>query len=215
MGQSILWNVLDQKGFYKLQRELGKDEQSKKLVNEIGRKLAEALRLTENQDMALNRLMQSIEHVGGWPPDQQRNNIFKAANLLGIDLPSGMFASTHTAANRVTKKDLRLKNGDVIPKGTPAEVMFHGHTHSKGASNVMLRLQFTGASGRDYQQEPMSTNILSLSESISGFGKRPSFAQMEKWEGDGYSMTPTGKRVEPDGYGPDGSPSWMLVLGLI
>jgi hypothetical protein len=33
-----------------------------------------------------------------WKPDLQRNNIFKAANLLGIKLPSMMFASDRTAA---------------------------------------------------------------------------------------------------------------------
>ena len=98
MAQNILWSVIDRRGFIKLQQELKADEQSKKLVNQIGRELAEALTLTENQDMALGRLMQSIEHAGRWEPDLQRNNIFKAANLLGISLPSGMFASQKTAA---------------------------------------------------------------------------------------------------------------------
>lgn len=43
----------------------------------------------------------------------------------------------------------------------------------------------------------------------------PSMAKIESWVNDGYCMTPSGEKVEPDGYGSDGSPSWALLLGLI
>jgi len=215
MSRNILWNVLDQKGFYQLQRELKEDEQSRKLVSEIGRKLAEVLSLTDGQDAALNRLKQSIDNAGRWGLDLQRNNLFKAADSLGIRLPSGMFASTKSAAVKMTKRDIRVKNGDVIPKGTPVEVVFQGHRHPKGATVALLRVRFTGQSGRDYQQEPMSTAIANLPNSVTGISKAPSIRLLEKWSNDGIAMTPTGKRVEPDGYGPDESPSWMLVLGMI
>ena len=46
-------------------------------------------------------------------------------------------------------------------------------------------------------------------------GKEPSARTMMKWENDGYSKTVTGYKTEPDGYGPDGSPSWLLALGYI
>jgi hypothetical protein len=46
-------------------------------------------------------------------------------------------------------------------------------------------------------------------------GKEPGARTMMKWENDGYSKTVTGYKTEPDGYGPDGSPSWLLALGYI
>ncbi len=43
----------------------------------------------------------------------------------------------------------------------------------------------------------------------------PSLKLLRKWDEEGICMTPTGHRVEPDGEGPDGVPSWLQVLGLI
>jgi len=50
---------------------------------------------------------------------------------------------------------------------------------------------------------------------LSRIIKVPSLETMEEWMDQGIAKSITGKRVEPDGYGPDGSPSWLLVLGLI
>lgn len=50
---------------------------------------------------------------------------------------------------------------------------------------------------------------------LKGFRKPPTLNTLYKQDSNGIVATPTGKRVEPDGYGPDGSPSWMLCLGLI
>ncbi len=43
----------------------------------------------------------------------------------------------------------------------------------------------------------------------------PSLATLERWGNDCMCETVTGDEVEPDGVGPDGSPSWLLVLGMI
>lgn len=43
----------------------------------------------------------------------------------------------------------------------------------------------------------------------------PSLRQLKKWDNDGVSKTPSGWTVEPDGYGPDGSPSWLIILGWV
>ena len=43
----------------------------------------------------------------------------------------------------------------------------------------------------------------------------PTTATLERWMDDGICKTPSGHRVEPDGHGPDGSPSWLLLLGMI
>ena len=50
---------------------------------------------------------------------------------------------------------------------------------------------------------------------VSGFSKPPTMATLERWSNDGVCRTVTGYKVEPDGIGPDGSPSWLLALGLI
>ncbi len=47
------------------------------------------------------------------------------------------------------------------------------------------------------------------------FFVEPSVRTLKKWSSDGIAKSVTGHRVEPDGYGPDGSPSWLLVFGLI
>jgi len=118
------------------------------------------------------------------------------------------------AADRTIKKDLRLKSGDVIPRGTKVTVVFLGEHHPDGARLCQLVMNFNGPSGRDYFRDAMKTSISRLPDQVSGF-KAPSVKTMEKWSNDAIALTPTGKRVEPDGYGPDGSPSWMLVLGII
>jgi hypothetical protein len=46
-------------------------------------------------------------------------------------------------------------------------------------------------------------------------GSVPSVKTLERWELEGYCKTVTGQKTEPDGYGLDGSPSWLLALGMI
>ena len=43
----------------------------------------------------------------------------------------------------------------------------------------------------------------------------PSLLELMAWDEDGICETPTGHRVEPDGTGPDGVPSWLRALRLI
>ena len=43
----------------------------------------------------------------------------------------------------------------------------------------------------------------------------PSMEDLMAWNEDGICETPTGHRVEPDGTGPDGVPSWLRALRLI
>ena len=43
----------------------------------------------------------------------------------------------------------------------------------------------------------------------------PSMQELMAWDEDGICETPTGDRVEPDGTGPDGVPSWLRALRLI
>ena len=46
-------------------------------------------------------------------------------------------------------------------------------------------------------------------------GKVPSLKALEKWSADGYCKTVTGQMTELDGFGSDGSPSWLIALSMI
>ena len=93
-----------------------------------------------------------------------------------------------------TQKEIKLKDGSTLPKG----------------------LKVTFIEGKDTRclvhspahPEPLQVRI------TSAF-KAPSMSSLERWNNDGVCKTPTGKRVEPDGHGHDGSPSWLLVFGVI
>ncbi len=59
------------------------------------------------------------------------------------------------------------------------------------------------------------SRLTTASNWLKGFHKAPSIKSLQKQSWDGIVKTPTGHKVEPDGYGPDGCPSWMLVVGII
>ena len=52
-------------------------------------------------------------------------------------------------------------------------------------------------------------------KNLRGFPKPPSMNTVEKWHENGISRSIDGQKVEPDGFSPNGAPSWCLVLGLI
>lgn len=80
------------------------DKQSADLAVEVYQKLVERLTLTDNEEYALNRLQNSVSRIGSWDAATQRNNIFKAADLLKLKLPSHFFASDKSAG---APEDLR------------------------------------------------------------------------------------------------------------
>jgi len=110
------------------------------------------------------------------------------------------------------KKDVRLKNGDVIPKGTKVQIDFR---EARNDTVALMKTSWRGKSNSDYMKEPLKVRITGLHAMVTGFNKPPSEKRLWKMMDDAVATTPTGKRTEPDGHGPDGSPSWMLVLGLI
>jgi len=89
----------------------------------------------------------------------------------------------------------------VIPEGTTVTVHFSNSNPS--------RLYF------EYNGSLRASRLVSASQYFTGFNKAPTMNTLGKWDMDGVAKTPTGHRVEPDGWGPDGSPSWLLVIGLI
>jgi len=104
----------------------------------------------------------------------------------------------------VLKKELKLRDGTVIPVGSKGDLEF------KAPSEWSASVGFDALGGRR-----VSLNSKNL---FGYFGRpftpAPSLSALEKM-GDGLAKSVTGKTVEPDGYGPDGSPSWLLVLGYI
>lgn len=63
-----------------------------------------------------------------------------------------------------------------------------------------------------YGEGHILCGIEKLHEKVKGIRKPP---RMSEKLLDSVVSTPTGHRVEPDGRGPDGSPAWTLILGLV
>ena len=65
------------------------DDPTYKLLREIYRTLQG--RFSKNDEMAMNRILGSINAGSSWSMELHRNNIFKAADLLGLKLPHAFF----------------------------------------------------------------------------------------------------------------------------
>lgn len=63
--------------------------------------------------------------------------------------------------------------------------------------------------------EAKKDNYLGLAQWKRDIKYIPSFDTLKQWDYDGICETPTGHRVEPDGIGPDGVPSWLRLFSLI
>ena len=106
--------------------------------------------------------------------------------------------------NLINNKEIKFKNGLVIPVGTSVNVIF------KDGGTVC---ELSGGSAGGI---PVTVKLrcASLPRYFSKF-KAPSLKTMEKWSDDGVAKSMLGNKVEPDGYDDQGSPSWMLVAGII
>ena len=96
-----------------------------------------------------------------------------------------------------------LSNLLVVPAGTDLTIYFN-----QDRPSVVVF---------SYKGHTKAVRIEDLRRTFKGhrFSKMPSLNKLEKMSNDGVCSTVTGKRVEPDGYGDDGSPSWLLVAGVI
>lgn len=219
-SSDILMTLLGgSQAYYNADQSIGdKDTQASNLFTSCIQKLADALELPPNHQQALNRIQQIVANANHWDAGLIRNNVFKVANLLGLKLPSFMFASEGASkqAAGVTKSDIKMKNGDVVPRGTRIQQVKFMSEHEPNATKLLqLLLDYTGPSGRDYTREPMKLGISKAWEIVPGISKPPSISALQRMSDNSIATTPTGKRTEPDGYGSDGSPSWLLVLGYI
>ena len=93
-----------------------------------------------------------------------------------------------------TFKDLSLKSGESIPKGTKLEFVRPGDVISVGIWMMGER-----------EVKMRYRSVI----------KEPSMRALEKWSEDGVCKSVFGARVEFDGTGPLGEPSWGLALGMV
>ena len=107
------------------------------------------------------------------------------------------------------KASPKLKSGEVIPVGTQAFLSF------PSSSTTALTMDLVGQDGRNYKFKPLILQTSSLWQYVAGISKPPGISALERMSDNAVATTPTGFRVEPDGQGPDGSHSWMVVLGYM
>jgi hypothetical protein len=119
---------------------------------------------------------------------------------LVIKIATDVLASSHSV-----KIDIKLKSGEVIKSGTRCTKF----DWSPDKRDAWVSITIEG------REKHLALPVTALHKYITGFSKAPSISTMEKWSDDGVAKSITGERVEPDGTGPDGAPSWMLALGYI
>lgn len=91
-GYGIFYRMIDQKELVKLYNRLEKeDEQSAQLLIDAASEIQKALNISSGAEDALSRIMDIVNRGQHWDIALLRNNIFKAANSLGMKLPSYSF----------------------------------------------------------------------------------------------------------------------------
>ena len=117
--------------------------------------------------------------------------------------------------NITFRKDAKLKTGLVINYGTKATGKFV-IVRSESSGIDYDAIEVTIPEGTEVSAgNVLDANLTFKTRKFSTFFKPPTMKTLEKYSLDSVAKSVTGKRCEPDGYGPDGSPSWLLVLGMI
>ena len=122
-------------------------------------------------------------------------------NETELKLSPPLRVTTKRDLNWNVKNPVDGKPAVTIPQGTQIEVHF---------SEVVPTRLFIKHGDR-----LLRIRLADAHKSVTGINKMPGLKTLEKYSNDSVAKTPTGHRTEPDGYGPDGSPSWLLVMGLI
>jgi len=123
------------------------------------------------------------------------------------------------AKSHKTKRDLRSKVG-MIPKGTKVNLEFQQRNGDEwvlisgpGESSLV---KMTAPGGQNIRP-PVAVRVRArnLHSAVTGALKPPGQKSLEKQTLGGIARTVTGATIEPDGYGPDGAPSWPLAMGVM
>jgi hypothetical protein len=124
-----------------------------------------------------------------------------AQEALGLPL-DGELLERAGRARTLTRDISSAKKGISMAKGTSVTLSW--------PTSTPWVTKITDGSGNT-----LSVRTVNLHKYVSGISKPPSERTQEKWYNDGYSKTVTGERVEPDSFGGDGAPSWLLAAGMI
>lgn len=107
----------------------------------------------------------------------------------------------------VVKKDLTSKKGVSIRVGEVVEIKFD----VKGKDGIREHHEFL-----PYYVSLNTSDGRRIVVPVKRSGlKLPSQRELEWWSFDSVAESVFGSDVEPDGWSYDGSPSWLLALGLI
>ena len=112
-----------------------------------------------------------------------------------------------TGITSTTKREINWKDKttNAITWTIPANAKVHLDFSSKFSSRVFVT----------YNGETKISRLITAHTKFTGISKPPTLRTLENRCNDGVSKSVTGKKVEPDGYGYEGSPSWELVIGII
>lgn len=101
------------------------------------------------------------------------------------------------------KRDIKLKSGKVIKKDTRCAVL-----DFLGGGNV-IKFRVDGIA------KPVLFLTRNAHINMTKFTEMPSQKALSRMATASSVKTVSGYYTEPDGHGPDGSPSWLLAFGLI
>jgi hypothetical protein len=104
-----------------------------------------------------------------------------------------------TGIDSRTKVDINWKDGTKTPANTPVHIWFSPKQ----------------ASSRMYVEIGSEVRVTRINQKYTGINKQPGIKTLEKYSWEGIAKTVVGEKVEPDGFGPTGAPSWLLVLSII
>lgn len=131
-------------------------------------------------------------------PNQENELKRTQSDFEGGKIPRGL---TKQPVKVQVKTELKSKDGVPVLKPSQTVDVFFG----KRPSHI-----YVFSEGKWW-----SLSIQNASKYLTKFKPTPSVNVLQKMSSDGIVSTPLGTRVEPDGTGPNGEPSWLLVMGLI
>ena len=106
---------------------------------------------------------------------------------------------THSFIN---KAEIKMKDGSVLPEGKKFSIRWE-----ETSIGHRPRVKVYGSD---------SEFKISNGSAIKMLGKKePSISSLSRWNSNGNCKSILGETVEPDGTDSYGSPSWLIVKGLI
>lgn len=100
----------------------------------------------------------------------------------------------------ITYKEIKFKSGDIIPSGIEVDVLPLRHKTEKRSHPFKCVILHNGKTyGSNY------TSVI----------KPPSESEIEDMMFDSVCPSINGHNVEPDGFDPDGFPSWLQAVGIV